>query len=207
MTRASYSEHRHPTPTLMGGIGARTNHGGNSFGNVSVDSNTVVNTYCCGCKARLIHAEAEPQKKLIFILYLQQFSATQTTSLLSADAMTKLTKEEMDRVVAIHAAEKQEWIAEKRALQKREARAKATAENAKAELAQARASGNAIFKRSPIDDTNDEAAGGEATTGSNQRNVVRKNVNKSTLIPSSQRLTCVLHFIACKRCVADVCST
>ncbi len=54
-------------------------------------------------------------------MYLQRFSATQTTSLLSTDAMTKLTKEEMDRVVAKHAAENQEWIAEKRALQKREA--------------------------------------------------------------------------------------
>ncbi len=43
-----------------------------------------------------------------------------------------------------NAAEKQEGIVKKRTLQKREARAKATAENAKAEIARARASGKNV---------------------------------------------------------------
>ena len=53
-------------------------------------------------------------------MHLQQLSAMQTTSILSVDARTNLTKEEIYRFLDGHAAGKQIWIVETHAMQKQE---------------------------------------------------------------------------------------
>ena len=122
---------------LMGTGAPTTNIGWNAFGTLAVLTNTVAGFYCCDSKAKLSQAEAEIQIKNGQILQMadtqQKLVQSQTSAMQAADATMRLAKDDLESAKREHADEKDALRSQIHALEKREKRAKAELEKARAD--------------------------------------------------------------------------